>query len=293
MWTVQAKSRNIHVVDVNMTGAAAESLWLLTSDRHHDNPKGDHELERQHLEEAKRLGAGIIDCGDLFCAMEGRADPRRSRQGVRPEHAVVPDYFDSLVSHAHDFYAPYARNFVVLGRGNHETSVLKNQETDLTERLCERMTHSTKHKVHSGGYGGWVVFNCRWHTRKYTYLLKYFHGSGGGGLMTMDTLRIRRIAGWTPDANVIVGGHTHDQWWHTIGRERLHTDTGAYQVRLDVQHHVRCGTYKDEYGDGYGGWHVERGGPPKPLGAVWMRLYYENLDRNNRYRLAADFRRAV
>jgi hypothetical protein len=293
MWTVQAKSRNIHVVDVNMSGAAAESLWLLTSDRHHDNPKGDHELERQHLEEAKRLGAGIIDCGDLFCAMEGRADPRRSRQGVRPEHAVVPDYFDSLVSHAHDFYAPYARNFVVLGRGNHETSVLKNQETDLTERLCERMTHSTKHKVHSGGYGGWVVFNCRWHTRKYTYLLKYFHGSGGGGLMTMDTLRIRRIAGWTPDANVIVGGHTHDQWWHTIGRERLHTDTGAYQVRLDVQHHVRCGTYKDEYGDGYGGWHVERGGPPKPLGAVWMRLYYENLDRHNRYRLAADFRRAV
>lgn len=293
MWTVKAKSRNIHVVDVNMSGAAAESLWLLTSDRHHDNPKADHELERQHLEEAKRLGAGIIDCGDLFCALEGRADPRRSRQGVRPEHAVVPDYFDSLVSHAHDFYAPYARNFVVLGRGNHETSVLKNQETDLTERLCERMTHSTKHKVHSGGYGGWVVFNCRWHTRKYTYLLKYFHGSGGGGLMTMDTLRIRRIAGWTPDANVIVGGHTHDQWWHTIGRERLHRDTGDYQVRLDVQHHVRCGTYKDEYGDGYGGWHVERGGPPKPLGAVWMRLYYENLDRNNRYRLAADFRRAV
>jgi hypothetical protein len=26
------------------------------------------------------------------------------------------------------------------------------------------------------------------------------------------------------------------------------------------------GTYKEEYGVGAGGWHVERGAPPKPLG---------------------------
>ena len=24
--------------------------------------------------------------------------------------------------------------------------------------------------------------------------------------------------------------------------------------------------------DGYGGWHIERGGPPKPTGAVWLRM---------------------
>lgn len=109
--------------------------------------------------------------------------------------------------------------------------------------------------------------------------------------MTMDTLRIRRIASWTPDAQIIVGGHTHDSWWHTVGRERLHAERGDWQVRIDAQHHVRCGTYKDEYGDHYGGWHVERGGPPKPLGAVWMRLYFESMG-GDRYRLAADFRRA-
>jgi hypothetical protein len=38
---------------------------------------------------------------------------------------------------------------------------------------------------------------------------------------------------------------------------------------------------RDEYGgdsltetrqSGAGGWHVERGGPPKPIGAMWMRI---------------------
>ena len=43
----------------------------------------------------------------------------------------------------------------------------------------------------------------------------------------------------------------------------------------DIQYHVRTGTYKNDYGTGAGGWHVERGAPPKPMGAVWMRLYFD------------------
>jgi hypothetical protein len=27
-----------------------------------------------------------------------------------------------------------------------------------------------------------------------------------------------------------------------------------------------CGVYKEEYEDGFGGWHVERGAPVKPTG---------------------------
>ena len=38
-------------------------------------------------------------------------------------------------------------------------------------------------------------------------------------------------------------------------------------------HYIRTGTYKDEYGEGAGGFHIERGRPPKPLGAVWLRFY--------------------
>ena len=292
-WTVEAKSRNIHVVSAKFA-SVAESLWfLLSGDRHHDNPHTDHALELKHLREAQERGAGIIDVGDLFCAMNGKADPRRAKNGVtRPEHAMANDYWDSLVHHAAEFYGPFAESFVVIGRGNHETAILKNQETDLTERLCERMHAKTGVKVHSGGYGGWIHFTVRLGpTQTYTANLKYFHGSGGGGLMSMDTLRVRRIASWTPDADVIVGGHTHDQWIMAVERERLKRESGDYKVELSTQHHVRVGTYKDEYGDGFGGWHIERGGPPKSIGAVWMRMFFQALPGDRR-RLAFEFTRA-
>jgi len=288
---VEEKARNIHVVHVDLRSMAEERWFLLSSDRHHDNPHADHALELKHLREAVRRGAGIVDLGDSFCAMGGRGDPRRAKHGVtRPEHAMANDYFDSLVTHAAQFYAPFARHFVVIARGNHETSVLKNQETDLTERLCERMSATSGHRVHSGGYGGWVQFRCNYFTQTYVLNMKYFHGSGGGGLMTMDTLRVRRIASWTPDADVIVGGHTHDQWVMSVERERLKTKNGQYKIEIGTQHHVRCGTYKDEYGDGFGGWHIERGGPPKSLGAVWMRLCL--VESNGDRRIGVRFERA-
>ena len=32
------------------------------------------------------------------------------------------------------------------------------------------------------------------------------------------------------------------------------------------------GTYKEEYGEGAYGWHVERGAPPKPLGGRILKI---------------------
>ena len=59
---------------------------------------------------------------------------------------------------------------------------------------------------------------------------------------------------------------------------------------MDEQLHVRIGTYKNEHGDGYGGWSVEKGLAPKGLGAVWMRLHIAGTQRE--YRLAAEVNRA-
>jgi hypothetical protein len=33
-----------------------------------------------------------------------------------------------------------------------------------------------------------------------------------------------------------------------------------------------CGVYKEEYEDGFGGWHVERGAPVKPTGGRILTL---------------------
>jgi hypothetical protein len=35
---------------------------------------------------------------------------------------------------------------------------------------------------------------------------------------------------------------------------------------------IRCGTYKDEFGDGAEGWANEKGMGPRPMGGYWMEI---------------------
>ena len=286
-FSVEQKSRNVHQVVMQGDSASWEQWFLLTGDRHVDSADSDHAMQVKHLRQAQERDAGVIDVGDVLDAMQGRSDPRRMKGVGRPDSAIVANYLDRIVVDAAEMLAPYARRFVVIGRGNHEQSILRHCETDLTERLCERISLLSGSKVHSGGYGGWVRFVVRWSTKGGLALnLKYFHGSGGGGLMSHGTLATRRMASWTPDADVLVSGHTHDQWLVTLSRERLGASGKVY---LDEQHHVRTPSYKNEYVDGYDGWHVERGAPPKPIGAWWMRLHWIKPMA----RLGVDFHRAA
>ena len=269
-FTIEATSNNVHTVRFSLENSGDEQWILLSSDRHHDNAHTDHDLERKHLDEAVERNAAIIDIGDMHCAMQGKWDKRADRSALRPEYQQG-EYLDCLVKYAAEFYSPYAEHFAVIGRGNHETAITKRHETDLTERTCERMSHISGHKVHAGGYGGWVRIIASIGTRRTRRIdLKYFHGSGGGGPVTRGVIQTNRMAVFLPDAHIIASGHTHDQWIVPIARERIAKNG---KVFIDEQTHVRCGTYKDEYGDGSGGWHIERGGPPKPLGACWLRLY--------------------
>lgn len=269
---IEEVSRNVHVVRFNLKKSTNSQWFLLSSDRHHDNAHTDQSLERKHLVQAKERGAGIIDVGDQHCAMQGKWDRRADRSALRPEYQQG-EYLDYLVKYAAEFYAPYSENFVVIGKGNHETSIIKRHETDLTGRTCELMSHISGTKVHSGGYGGWVrlIAKCGNNSRR-TLDMKYFHGSGGGGPVTRGVIQTNRQAVYLPDADYVVTGHTHDHWVVPIARERINRVGQVYQ---DEQVHVRIGTYKDEYADGHGGWHIERGGPPKPIGACWLRLWYE------------------
>jgi hypothetical protein len=247
-----------------------EQWVLLRSDVHHDNPKCDQALERKHLEEAKECDALVIDNGDLFCAMQGKWDKRSSKDALRPEHQSG-DYFDRLVDTAIDFYRPYAKNFAVLGRGNHETSVRGRHETDLTDRLAAGLRRNGSDCI-AGGYGGFVRFLFD-SGKKESKVLHYYHGSGGGGPVTRGTIQTARLAVFCPDAHIVLTGHTHDSWTVPIARMRLSMQGVVYK---DEQVHVRCAGYKDAWGDGSCGWEVERMLGPKPHDAAWLRFFYVN-----------------
>lgn len=271
-FTVEHPHRNVVTVRMAVTRSGWEQWFLLRSDAHHDNPECDQKLEKKHLEQAKERGAGIIDAGDLFCAMQGKFDKRADKSKVRPEH-TKGDYLDLLVSTAAKFYEPYAKNIIVLGQGNHETAIAKRHETNLTERLVERINTKAKSRIQCGGYGGWIRFRFLRTNWRSSSLLHYFHGTGGGGPVTRGVIQTNRLAVFNPDADFVLTGHTHDQWVVPIARQRVSDMDKPYH---DEQMHIRTPGYKDSWGDVYGGWEAEKMLGPKPKGAAWLRFYYFN-----------------
>lgn len=255
------------------TGDNWEQWFLLRTDAHHDNPDTNQAMELRHLKEAVERGAGNIDAGDLFCAMQGKYDKRSDKSKIRPEH-LGSDYLDAIVREAADFYAPFAKHWVVMGRGNHETSIQKRHETDLTERLIERIAMTTGTRIPSGGYTGWVRFMVTRSTQRASLRMWYCHGWGGGGPVTINTIQAaNRMPMMVEGADVIFTGHVHEAWCAEKVRTSI-TDMGIPQHR--TLYICQGATYKDEYRDGRGGFHVETGKPPKPMGAWWMRLSHKS-----------------
>lgn len=276
-WKSNQLSRNVFEIVVEHKRRADWEYWcLLTSDRHWDNPNSDRELQLKHLKEAKERNASILDFGDLFCAMQGKYDKRSNKSAVRPEHNT-DNYLDALVDTAAGWFAPYAKNIVVLGVGNHESGITNRVEVNLTDRLVYALNRNPGAHVYNGGFGGWVKFRFvegadRGRTSIY---LKYDHGYGGGGPVTKDIIQHQRRAVIFPDADIVVSGHTHDAFVAEFARSRLSEQGTVYQ---DIQTHIKTPTYKDDYRDGSGGWHAETGKPPKPLGGWWLRFFCTRKD---------------
>ena len=249
--------------------------FLLLSDLHWDNPLCERVLLKKHLEQAKANEAPILIFGDLFCAMQGKYDPRSSKASLRPEHQVQ-NYLDALVDTAVEFFKPYQVIFV--SPGNHETAILKRQETDLTKRFADGIGC-----VH-GTYQGWVVFRAKRSGTVKTLNLAYHHGYGGGGQVTKDIIQASRKAVYLPDADIVVSGHTHDRWIFPIEREHI---TARGKRVLAEQLHLKLGNYKDEFTPGVG-WSVESGHGPKSTGGVWLYLDYRHNDSGDHFAASAE-----
>lgn len=257
---------------------------LLTADHHMDNPKCVRALLKKDHEDALKNDAMICAFGDIFCAMQGKTDKRHTKSDVLPENQSS-DYLNSLVRTGESFYGKYARNYLMMSYGNHETGVIKKMEFDPLSALIDYLNLRHEGDVKLGKYKGWVILRFfkpggKKDTPDQTVKIAYHHGYGGGGPVTKGVIQTNRRATYMPDADVIVTGHIHEKWIMSIPRERLDQN---YNVKFDEQYHVQLPTYKEEYGPGKG-WHIERGGPPKPLGGVMMEVRREYINRNGTYR---------
>lgn len=281
-FTVRHEGESIHVVDVDFPDPKVNE-WrvLLRSDAHHDNKKCDRDLEAKHLDMCMANGWAWLDVGDLFCAMGGKWDKRSNMKDIDQRY-TCGNYTELLLRYATDFYGPRAANCIAINEGNHEREFEKRHELSLTRELCDRIKAKYGVTVGAGSYHGWVKFQWSSRGAKSSTTLRYFHGSGGGGMMTHGVLTTRRDGSILEDCDVSVSGHTHDHWAIPLPRVSLKCEKGVYREVMRPLWHVKCGTYKNEWGPR--GWHVETGKPPKPIGAMWMIVRMDK-DETSHYRV--------
>jgi len=209
--------------------------------------------------------------------MQGKYDKRADKQQIAPHiyERIMggKPYLDAVVEDAADFLKPYAKNIVVIGDGNHEASIAGRHETDLLERVCGLLNAKTGSTIQHSGYTGWIRLQFARNQQRMSRRLWFMHGYGGGGPVTQDMIQAQRQRAYIHNADIMVNGHTHDAWsLENIGI-RLN-DAGKIEHR--TIHQIKTPTYKDEYKEGKGGWHVATGKPPKPLGGWWIRFSIED-----------------
>lgn len=272
-YTVERTDTSAIQIRFNNVASGWEQWIMLTGDRHHDNVRCNRELEYKQLEKAKEREALIIDVGDLFCAMQGKYDPRKSYDEMREEY-LAEKYLDEIVSGAANDYKDYAHLWLLQAKGNHELAVLKRMNTDLIERWAALINTVYNGNVSVGGIGGWVKFSFVINgTKQISKNLKWHHGAGGGGPVTRGVIQTNRQAVYLPNADIVVNGHTHDGWVVPIARETINN---RGKVGRNIIWFVRTPTYKDDYGDGSDGYHNVRWGPPKPMGCMWLHFFAGN-----------------
>lgn len=250
-----------------------DSLKLfVSSDWHFDNPKCNRELLFKHLDKAMEIDAKIVVTGDLFCLMQGAYDPRKAKSDIRQEHNGN-NYLDLVINDTAEKLKPYAKNILLISRGNHETSVSRRSETDIMERFVERLNLLAGTKIQVGNYTGYYTLQfMNGQSSKKSLQIGYSHGNWGG-VITKGTLSVVRMASIMPDADVIFSGHTHDGW--IVTHPRLIRNHSKKLVETKNQWHIKTGTYKEEFASG-GGWAVERIAMPKYLGGCFVDIEYRS-----------------
>lgn len=246
---------------------------------HWDNPKCDRRMLKKHLDYCKDNSIPIIFNGDLFCLMQGRGDRRGNKSDIRPEHNNS-HYLDSIVDTAVEYFSPYAHLIAVVGYGNHETTIIKYQETDVLKRFVEKMNYANSTKIMLGGYGGFINWKLENSTSNFSFIQKYYHGSGGGGIVTKGAINLTRALEMIEGFDLYTLNHIHENSARNDVRETIEFNkAGIRHIHKNI-HLAVCGTYKEEFGTGAKGWHVERNAPPKPIGGRIFELTVKRVKRN-------------
>lgn len=241
------------------------------SDVHFDSPKCDRKLLKKHLEQAVKEDAYIWLNGDWLDVMGCSRDPRSAKGDIRPEYDVI-NYLDAVIDDSVKFLKPYADRILFVANGNHETNILKRQETDVLDRMVYMLNKETGSNISRMGYSGWLRVNLeRANSSRMmsSVNIHFHHGFGGNAQRSKGVLRVDLDHAHYPDADIIVRGHDHQKWAVPKTSWKL---TVKGKQRKTKKLHLALGSYKDGLKDNLYGWEVEKGFTPTTLGSWIIEL---------------------
>lgn len=267
LWKIDTSNQAVPTLRTSVTNAGDRADILFLGDLHWDHALADRTALRAVLEQAVERDAAIVLLGDSLCLMGGKDDRRGHKGALRPEHKTDA-YFSTVVDDWAEWYAPYADRTWFALTGNHETAVTKHHEIDVTRMWISRL-NAAGAAIGYPGYSTYARILNHSSTRRAGATFFAHHGHGGGGPVTRGTIQAQRRAVMYPDADFIVTGHIHSSYAVDHEQYRISASGRPY---VAVQSHLSVGTWKDEYGDGEGGWHVERGMGPRQKSGWWCQL---------------------
>lgn len=266
--------RNVLDLTIPCSSQQKGSLVCM-SDVHFDSAKCDVQLFEKHLAMAEEIKAPVLIGGDLFDAMQGHDDPRRSLEELKHEYKHE-NYLDLIVLDVSKTLLKYNLTYII-GLGNHETAVQKKVNTNLTERLVYAI-NTNGGKAYSMGYWGFLRLKFSYKTLvPHMKILYWHHGSGGNSPITKGVLDTVRQSSYLPDADVIMNGHNHHEYVLTLNRIKLRKTGVIYE---EYQHFIRTPGYKMAglvHSDPHG-WDVERFPAPTPRGCVRLDYKFHKND---------------
>lgn len=263
----------------HLINAGFEQEYFLQTDVHYDASDYLRGLHVEHLQEAKRRNAFILDNGDGVDVINSYGDRRGSKSSIRPEHNA-DDYLDRVIDDVCEFYYKQGviDSIVLFGQGNHDAKLTKIHNTHILRRIVQKLNEGRSKDIppiHLAGYGWWVKFSFE-HSgggRQQCVTLHGYHGTGGGGKVTKGVIQTQRMAAMI-DADIVVTGHIHEKYTMPHLKVMLNPSTGKVEVREHL--HIQLGSYKrDHRPDGQPTWHVmDQGNVPKPVGGGFLKFFW-------------------
>jgi UDP-2,3-diacylglucosamine pyrophosphatase LpxH len=251
---------------------------MIASDVHYDSILCDVDLLTKHLKLAEQNKSPVLIAGDLFDAMQGRDDPRRSIEELKAEYKVA-SYFDAIVLDVSKFLQRFKVPYYVIALGNHETSVLRKINTDLVERLCyDLRLHGQP--AEAMGYWGYIrfMFNYKHGNAKASKTLYFHHGTSTSAPVTKGVIQTNRQSVYIHDADFVLNGHNHHAYLMPVQVEKLNAKT--MQPYTQSVWYMRTPGYKQSPGDGMQtlGFGAEKHRTPTPRGCMFLNMTYTHTD---------------